>query len=66
VVTATRQVRFDGRWHEAPVFRWSSLSPGWSASGPAVIEQETATVVVPPRFSAAVGEFVDLVLEQMH
>jgi N-methylhydantoinase A len=66
MAATTRQVCFDGRWHEAPVFRWSSLSPGWSALGPAVIEQETATVVVPPRFSAAVGEFVDLVLEQVH
>jgi N-methylhydantoinase A len=66
IAATTRQVRFDGRWHEAPVFRWSSLSPGWSALGPAVIEQDTATVIVPPRFSAAVGEFVDLVLEQVH
>jgi N-methylhydantoinase A len=62
---AMRRVRFEGRWHETPVFRWSSLSPGWQTPGPAIIEQETATVVVPPRFAAAMGAFGDLVLEQM-
>ena len=58
----TRRVRFDGRWHEAPVLRWADLSPGWTGAGPAIIEQETATVIVPPGFTAAAGVFGDLVL----
>ncbi len=63
--TTTRHVWFEGRWHETPVYRWSSLSSGWTTLGPAVIEQETATVVVPPRFSAGIGTFGDLLLEQV-
>jgi N-methylhydantoinase A len=63
--TTTRHVWFEGRWHETPVFRWSSLSSGWKMLGPAIIEQETATVIVPPRFSAGIGAFGDLLLEQV-
>ena len=32
--------------------------------GPAIIEQETATVVVPPAFTATIGEYGDLILER--
>ncbi|MCL2428515.1 MAG: hydantoinase/oxoprolinase family protein [Alphaproteobacteria bacterium] len=60
-----RRVRFEGRWHETPVFGWASLPSGWNTMGPAVIEQDTATVIVPPRYSAGIGAFGDLLLEQM-
>jgi N-methylhydantoinase A len=59
-----RRLRFGGAWHDAPVFRWADLPVGWSTPGPAVVEQETATVIVPPRFSAAMGEFGDLTLRK--
>ncbi len=44
--------------------RRSDLPTGWRGAGPAIIEQETSTVVVPPAFTVAVGRFGDLVLER--
>ncbi len=61
---ATRPARFDGRWHQAPVFRWPDLAPGWTTPGPAIVEQATATVIVPPGLEATIGKFGDLILEQ--
>ena len=60
----TRRVRFGAAWHDAPVHDWSTLAPGWSAAGPAVIAQETATVVVPPAFRATLGAYGDLILQR--
>jgi N-methylhydantoinase A len=57
-----RRLRCNGTWHEAQLFAWNELPIGWQAKGPAVIEQETATVVVPPAFRVRVGEFGDLIL----
>ena len=59
-----RRARFNGAWHEAPLHSWTDLPPGWRAPGPAIIEQETATVVVPPAFTVVLGEYGDLVLER--
>lgn len=62
--TGTRKAMFDGGWHEVPVYAWNGLPAGWHARGPAIIEQETATVVVPPAFTIALSRFGDLVLER--
>ncbi|MCW3475611.1 hydantoinase/oxoprolinase family protein [Limobrevibacterium gyesilva] len=60
----TRRARFAGAWHDTPLFAWADLPVGWRAAGPAIIEQETATVVVPPAFTVAVGPYGDLVLDR--
>ena len=60
----TRRARFAGAWHDVPVHAWDGLAPGWRAAGPAIIVQETATVVVPPAFDAALGDYGDLLLER--
>ena len=60
----TRTARFDGAWMETPVFAWADLSPEWQRSGPAIVEQETATVVIPPGFTVHLGRFGDLILER--
>jgi N-methylhydantoinase A len=60
-----RRVRFDGAWHETAIYKRSELPTGWRGAGPAIIEQETSTVVVPPAFGVAVGRFGDLVLERL-
>ncbi len=61
---ATRAARFAGRTVDAPVLDWTALPPGWSARGPAIIAQETATVVVPPGFTVSMGIYGDLILER--
>ena len=59
-----RRLRFNGAWHPAPVLSWAELQPGWTGHGPAVIEQSTATVIVPPRFAIQIGPFGDLLLQK--
>jgi N-methylhydantoinase A len=59
-----RRLRCNGAWHDARLYAWSELPIGWEIRGPAVIEQETATVVVPPAFRVRVGVFGDLILQR--
>jgi N-methylhydantoinase A len=61
---ARRQARLAGTWHDTPVFRWADLPVGWRTEGAAIVEQETATVVIPPGFTARLGHFGDLILER--
>jgi N-methylhydantoinase A len=60
----SRPARFAGAWHDTSVHDWTTLPPGWRGSGPAIIEQETATVVVPPGFTVRLGTLGDLLLEK--
>jgi N-methylhydantoinase A len=60
----TRNVRFDSAWHPTPVLHWTDLPTDWHRAGPAIIEQETATVLIPPGFSARLSPFGDLILER--
>jgi N-methylhydantoinase A len=59
-----RVIRVAGRDVAVPVFDWSGLPIGWTASGPMIVMQETATVVVPETFRVAIGAFGDLILER--
>jgi N-methylhydantoinase A len=59
-----RRLRCNGAWHDAALYAWAELPVGWRGRGPAIIEQETATVLVPPAFGVAVGPFGDLVLSR--
>lgn len=45
---SSRRVRFDDGWHEAKVFARASLPIGFRAQGPAIVEEDHATTVVPP------------------
>jgi N-methylhydantoinase A len=46
----TRRAYFSGTgWVETPVFTGETLLPGAEVEGPAVIEEPTTTIVVPPR-----------------
>ena len=47
-----------------PIYAREELPPGWTGSGLAVIEQDNATILVPPGFAATVGEFGDLMLRK--
>ena len=64
VAARRRPARFDGRWHDTPVYDWNELPAGWRCRGPTLIAQETATVVVPPAFSVVLGALGDLVMER--
>ena len=60
----TRRARFAGAWHQVPLHAWTDLPIGFAAQGPAIVAQETATVVVPPAFRFTVGRFGDLILDR--
>jgi N-methylhydantoinase A len=45
--TKTRQVHVNGAWAETPVHRQLALPPGTEIAGPAIIEQEYTTMLLP-------------------
>lgn len=58
-----RKVRIDGEWVEdVPVYAWRGLTPGWSTEGPAIIQQDLATILVPAAYTASLGALGDLEL----
>ena len=61
---ASRLARFGGHDIAVPVHDWASLPAGWSAPGPMIVVQPTATVVVPAAFNVAIGTLGDLILER--
>jgi N-methylhydantoinase A len=62
--TTTREVVFDRRSYDAVVARREALRAGASISGPAIIEEETATTVVPPGWTAEVDTLGFVVLRE--
>ncbi|MCY0093018.1 hydantoinase/oxoprolinase family protein [Hoeflea ulvae] len=54
-----RPVHVDGAWFDTPVHRQLSLAPGTTVTGPAIIEQEYTTLLIPGRWTltmAATGD----------
>src|SRR6476659_6276528 len=45
---ARRRARFDGRWHDTPVYRREQLGVGAELIGPAIVEQLDSTTVIEP------------------
>jgi len=60
-----RQVRFDGGWATTAVFDRASLAVGTQCSGPAVIDEMSATTLVPPDWGLSVDHFGNLLLERL-
>ncbi|UTF54510.1 hydantoinase/oxoprolinase family protein [Natronosalvus rutilus] len=60
----SRTVFFDGEAHEAAILVRDAVVPGTTLEGPAVLEDEESTTVVPPGWSGSVGENGELVLER--
>ena len=56
------EVYANGRWVECAYFERRRLCAGFSASGPMVVEEATATTFVPPGWDAAVDSRGNLVL----
>jgi N-methylhydantoinase A len=60
--TGVREVYFDGRFVTAAVYSRSNIPPRSSLRGPAVIDEEGATLVVPPGFDVLCDPYGNLVL----
>ena len=58
----TRTCRFEGRDLETPVYDGALLGAGDRFSGPALIEETTTTVVIPPRYDCEVDAYRNYVL----
>ncbi|NKB57667.1 MAG: hydantoinase/oxoprolinase family protein [Alphaproteobacteria bacterium] len=59
---ATRPVIFEGETHDTPIFQRDRLPTGVSFNGPAIIEEDGATTVVPPGFAAGTDSYGVLTL----
>jgi N-methylhydantoinase A len=59
-----RRAFFDGEWHEATVHDWRRLANGNVVQGPAIVEESTTTLVVPPGRSGRVDEYKTIWLEE--
>jgi len=57
------QCYFSGRWANAPVFLQKSLGTGEKISGPAILIDQTSTLLVEPGCEATVTEFGDVEIE---
>ena len=60
----TRAVFFGGRYFDTPVLARVRLPAGASHAGPAIVEEEGATTVVPPRWRFRVLDSGDLLMER--
>ena len=61
-VLSHRQVIFEGESHETPALLRDRMQVGAVQLGPLVIEEQTATTVVPPGYSTQVDELGSLVI----
>jgi N-methylhydantoinase A len=56
-----RPIHLGGRWlPDTPVYAWGDLPFGSSIAGPAIVQQDLATILVPDGFGASVGALGDL------
>src|SRR5580692_3762120 len=60
----TRQVRFDGRDLECPVYQRERLDVGLTLPGPAILDQFDCTTVIHPGQMARVDEWKNLIVTQ--
>lgn len=61
-VHRTDKVTFSGASHETPRYRGVTLAPGARVIGPAVIDQPTTTIVVPPEWDATLDDRCNIYL----
>ena len=58
-----RSVFFNGEWHDTPIWRRLDLPVGWTADGPAVLEQPDATIVIEPGYTGEVDELGNIIVK---
>ena len=59
-----RQVCFDGEFIETPILQRYTIAINQSIDGPAIVEEEGATTVVPPGFAMTLDRRGILVLRR--
>ncbi len=60
----TRSVRFSAaQTHDTPVYERASLPPGTHLDGPAIIEEASSTLLVPPRAVATVDACGNILID---
>jgi N-methylhydantoinase A len=57
-----RQAWFEGGFVSTPVYSWPDLVPGTTIVGPALLEADDTTVVVPPNRTATIDGFRNILL----
>ena len=62
--TGSRQVWFDGAWHETTIYDRLQLPESSEIQGPAILEQPDATTVVSPEFKARVDLYGNIIVER--
>ncbi|MBT5795227.1 MAG: 5-oxoprolinase, partial [Deltaproteobacteria bacterium] len=51
-----------GSWHETPIYRLENLGAGQQLQGPAIMMQNTSTILVEPECTAEITEYGDVIL----
>ena len=57
-----RQCLFEGASARTPAYDWDRMDPGHKLNGPALVDDKTTTVLVPPGFVCEVDAYRNLVL----
>jgi N-methylhydantoinase A len=63
-VRATREVVFDGKTHKTKILERDLMPVGAKYKGPLVIEETSATTVVPPGYGVSVDKFGNLIVSR--
>lgn len=58
----TRDVIFDGASHATPIVKRDHLAPGKTMTSPAIVEEESATTVVPPGYTITIDTFGNMLI----
>ena len=58
------RIFFDGRMRDASFYHPAFLDPSTSVVGPAVVDDETSTIFVPPEWSAVADNFGNLIMKK--
>ena len=53
---------FENGWHQTPVFRCELLQAGHQIAGPALLLQDTSTIVIEPDCRAEISEYGDVLI----
>ena len=53
---------FEGGWHDTPIFLLEQLGAGQRLNGPAILMQDTSTILIEPGCFAEITEFGDVVI----